>query len=122
MNLPSENSAFDEVVELIGGEAAELLMKRLGGTYLYVPTKAGAEHPIALILGQSHADQLCDRFCRETILIPRGRRTGSRDRVIELRRSTRMSVKQIALATGYHVRQVSRILEAEDAKRQIDLF
>jgi hypothetical protein len=119
---PAPDSAFAEVSELIGEPAAELLMKKLGGTYLYVPSRPGPEHPIALLLGEHLAEQLAARFCRETILIPRGRRTGDRERVIELRRTTGLTVKQIALATGYHVRQVSRILDGEDAKRQIDMF
>lgn len=81
----TSDSAFAEVAELIGDEAAELLMKKLGGTYLYVPSRPGPEHPISLLLGERLAGQLADRFCRETILIPRGRRTGDRERVIELR-------------------------------------
>lgn len=119
---PPESSEFSAVAELIGDDAARTLMAKLGGTYLYVPKAPGPHHPVSLILGENTARLLAEYFGRDTILIPRGRRTGDRARVIELRRTTGMSISQIALATGYHVRQVLRILAEEDRKRQLDLF
>lgn len=122
MAMPSDTSEFSAVAELIGDDAARVLAQRLGGTYLYVPKTPGPDHPIALLLGQTTAQRLAEHFCGDTILVPRGRRTGNRARVIELRQSTQMTITQIALATGYHVRQVLRILAEEDHKRQLDLF
>lgn len=122
MPAVTNSSAYHEVVELLGADAAHILAVKLGGTYLYVPRKPGPEHPITIILGERDALRLAARFAGEAILLPRGRRTGDRARVIALRATTSMSLKQIALATGYHVRQVQRILDDEKAQRQMSLF
>lgn len=123
MGAPGLDSAiFVELADEIGEVAARLLCEKLGGTYLYIPGKPKPDHPVSLLLGEELAARLGRRFKGESVLIPRGRRTGDRARVVELRKTTSLSAKQIALATGYHVRQVCRILDEEMKSRQPDLF
>ncbi len=121
MSAAPDNSTFREIADVIGEAAAHTLCRHLGGTTLYVPARIGPHHPVAAAIGSVSAQQLADHFRGSHLLLPKAflRRT----RVLELARSTQMTVREIALATDYTERHVYAILEqARRDDRQLDLF
>ncbi len=116
-----DSSIFDEVAAVIGSEDARRLCDRLGGTQLYVPAAAGHNHPITAAIGAKAAKLLCEHFVGSILTLPKAHHR--RQRVIELAARGDMTLGEIALATDYHQRQVSRILADEkDSDGQLDLF
>ncbi|EQB32025.1 hypothetical protein [Sphingobium ummariense] len=110
---------FQAVADVIGVEATEKLCRALGGTRLYVPATIGAHHPIAVAVGPESAAKIADHFHRTVLALPKG--LSRRERVLELRRTTEMTVQEIALATDYTEAGVYKIL-AEERGGQLDLF
>lgn len=110
---------FQSVADVIGVEAAEKLCRALGGTRIYVPAKIGEHHPIAVALGEENAARIADYFHGTVLALPKG--LSRRERVIEYRRTTKMTIREIALATDYTEAGVYKIL-AEERGGQLDLF
>ncbi|PAL25498.1 hypothetical protein [Sphingopyxis sp. GW247-27LB] len=102
------NSAiFDEVAAVIGSGPATKLCDRFGGTILYVPRVAANNHEIAVVIGAELAQLLCDRFAGSDLLLPKAYHR--RQRVIELLKEGKLSIRAIALATDYTERHVHNI-------------
>ena len=110
---------FQSVADVIGVEAAEKLCRSLGGTRIYVPATIGEHHPIAVAIGEENAARIAEHFHRTVLALPKG--LSRRERVIEYRRSTKMTIREIALATDYTEAGVYKIL-AEERGGQLDLF
>ena len=110
---------FQSIAAVIGAEAAEKLCRTLGGARIYVPATMGEHHPIAVAIGQENAAKIADHFHRTVLALPKG--LSRRERVIEFRRTTKMTIREIALATDYTEAGVYKIL-AEDRGGQLDLF
>lgn len=110
---------FQSVADVIGVEAAEKLCRALGGTRIYVPATIGEHHPIAVAIGEENAARIAEHFHRTVLALPKG--LSRRERVIEYRRSTKMTIREIALATDYTEAGVYKIL-AEERGGQLDLF
>lgn len=58
-----------EVAEVIGPEAALLLVHHFAGTELYVPATPPADHPIHVIGAEAMA-ALCERYAGDCIQVP----------------------------------------------------
>ena len=110
---------FQSIVDVIGVPGAEKLCKELGGATMYVPAAIGAHHPISVAIGAELAAKIADHFHRTKLAIPKG--LSRRERVLEFRRTTDMTVQQIALACDYTEAGVYKIL-AEERGGQLDLF
>lgn len=114
-----QSEVFQSVAGVIGVEATERLCRALGGATLYIPATIGANHPIAVAIGPELAARIADHFHRTKLAIPKG--LTRRERVLEFRRTTDMTVQQIALACDYTEAGVYKIL-AEERGGQLDLF
>jgi hypothetical protein len=102
------NSAiFDEVAAVIGSGPTAKLCDRFGGTSLYVPRVAANNHEITLVIGAELAKAFCDRFAGENLLLPKA--FHRKQRVVELLKEGKLSIKAIALATDYSERHVHNI-------------
>jgi AraC-like DNA-binding protein len=122
-----DSAIFDQVAAVIGSDLALQLCARFGGTALYVPHKATAEHPIADAVGLDAAKLLSKEFTGETLTLPNITRQREmvlkHRRVRELAAQGNMTAKQIAIATGYTERHVHNITgESGDDPRQFKLF
>lgn len=110
---------FQSVADVIGVEAAEKLCRALGGARIYVPAAIGEHHPIAVAIGEENAARIAEHFHRTVLALPKG--LSRRERVIEFRRTTNMTIREIALATEYTEAGVYKIL-ADERQGQFDLF
>jgi len=115
------SSTFSEIAEVIGEAAARTLCEHLGGTTLYVPAQIGTHHPVTAAIGAKAAKIFADHFRGSHLQLPKA--FLRRQRVMELKRTTEMTVKEIALATDYTERHVYDILAGErEDDGQLDLF
>ena len=109
------------LADVIGEEGARLLIKRLGGTRIYVPVQAPAAHPFAQLLGLKRAAALSDHFAGLTIELPKPH--ARREQALRMIEEGAMTIGQIALATDYTERQIYRLLaEMRHDDRQLELF
>lgn len=104
--------AFHELREMIGTEKTAMLVKMLGGTGLYIPSKPTPEHSLVEWLGAEIAQKVCAEFGGLRVEIPR---------MVELQRADRnariaadrvagLSIRQAALKyemTERHVRNIT---------------
>ncbi|HEX7821065.1 MAG TPA: hypothetical protein VF463_10650 [Sphingobium sp.] len=110
---------FRSLADVIGVEGAEKLCRTLGGSRIYVPAIIGEHHPIHVAVGKENADRIAEHFHRTVLSLPKG--LSRRERVLEYRRTTRMTIREIALATDYTEKTIYQIL-ADDRGGQLDLF
>lgn len=106
----------------IGREAAIALMKRFGGTELYIPKTIGPAHPIAVAIGCELAQKLADYVpVGDKVMIPKY--PSRQRRVLELKAEGHLSNKAIATETDYSERHVYRLInpQARDDRQQ-ELF
>lgn len=121
MRAPFTNSTFVEIAEVIGEKGARALVEHLGGTTLYVPARIGPHHPVAAAIGAKAAELFARHYRGSHLQLPKAYLR--RERVLELKRTTNMTVKEIALATDYTERHVYDILAAAvEDDGQLDLF
>lgn len=94
---------FQEVVQLIGEEAAAKLVAQYGGVRLYIPGTPRHGYPLHQLLGQEAAQQLSGEFGGMTVDIPRAcmLHTAQRNKLILADRAAGMS--QRGLALKYHL-------------------
>lgn len=115
------SSTFSEIAEVIGDAAARTLCEHLGGTTLYVPAQIGHNHPVCVAVGFKAARTFAEHFRGSHLQLPKAYLR--RQRVLELRQTTDMTVREIALATDYTERHVYEILAGErEDDGQLDLF
>ncbi len=115
------SSIFDEIAEVIGEAAARDLCNHLGGTTVYVPAQIGPHHPVCVAIGSKAAKSFADHFKGAHLQLPKAYLR--RQRVLELRATTDMTIREIALATDYTERHVYDILAGQrEDDGQLDLF
>ena len=121
MGAPFSSATFEEIAQVIGEAPARALCDHLGGTTLYVPAQIGPAHPVTAAIGAKAARELAEHFRGSHLQLPKAYLR--RQRVLELRASTDMTIAQIALATDYTERHVHNILSASrEDDGQLDLF
>lgn len=119
---PDNPTPWQQIVEVIGEEAAAQLSRAFGGTELYVPRSPGASHPIAFAIGLDLARKLGAAHGGahfDVRVLP-----GQRARIVELAK-TKMTKKAIAQQVGCTERHVYAVLaEAGTAtdEQQLNLF
>ena len=119
-----------DMAEVHGLPMALAFAQRFGGRYLYLPTTARADHPVAKAFGVDLLEWLLSRDYHQPgtrITVPKGPDQDRAQRLRALRTlaARNLTADQVAEETGLHVRTVSRWLarlRAEDAGRQLDLF
>lgn len=119
MHSPERSVVFQEVASAIGAESARQLIEAFGGTRIFVPRQIGLDHEIAKAIGRDAAERMASLFHGATLTLPISSRR--RRRVLELQAQGKTR-QEIARQSGYHERQVYRILGEEKDARQGDLF
>lgn len=89
---------FQDIVQMIGEDAAAKLIEEHGGTRLYIPSSINSEKHLYQLLGQETALQLTSEFGGMTVEIPRGvmLQIGQRNKLILADRVAGMTQRQLA--------------------------
>lgn len=72
--LASLPASMQEVAAIIGYDAALTIIKRWGGTRLYIHERMTAERPLARAIGVARASELAAIYGRDEIPVPRAAR------------------------------------------------
>ncbi len=104
-------ASINDVIRIIGQEAADELVAAYGGRRLYVPTRIRSNHPLAIRLGCGPAILLAKAFGGDRIEVPTRRALDIRDRNRAIIAEHAAGVPQSALANRYQltVRQIRNI-------------
>lgn len=123
------NKLFDEVVPIIGWDAALELVRTFGGTRVYVPEARhlGAAHNLVEAIGEDAAKQLAKKLPSRLLVIPRGTSLFNARRNEAIRRRFDQGATAPKLALEFHLteRQIRNILNelpGVTAPPQADLF
>ena len=106
---------MEEIIEIIGETAAELLCDRLGGTSLYIPKVPGAGSRLVLAIGHASALALCQASAGQTFYLP-SRLSLARRRLrsavlYDLKRG--LSTNEIAIRNGISTQHIRNIRNQE---------
>lgn len=127
LNLIDETRLTDSIqtlADIIGMEAALLLVKRFSGVPLYIPSASAKEHTIANVIGQEAFEKLAGYFPHETIRLPKYdsvERQLAHQKVVSMKREGQ-SNREIALALNYTQRYVEMLVSEHRDEIQLDLF
>lgn len=106
---------MNEIIEIIGETAYELLCDRLGGTSLYVPRVPGAGSRLVLAIGHASALALCRASAGQTFYLPSrlslARRRRREEVLYDLRRG--LSTNEIAIRHGISTQHIRNIRNQE---------
>lgn len=102
---------FQDFRQVIGAEKADVIVKYLGGTSLYIPSSLKHQQPLARWLGLELAQQVCAEFGGLTIEIPRqaAAQRESRNVSIIADRTAGLSVKSLAFKYQMTTRNIRNI-------------
>jgi len=102
---------LDEIAAVIGQEAVDLLIERLGGTRTYIPRTIGVHSPISVIIGARRAAKLAEYFYGRLLDLPKAhlRRQRALETALEL--PDGMTLKDVALSFDYTERWLYKLLE-----------
>jgi DNA-binding NarL/FixJ family response regulator len=112
----------ESLVEAVGRDNAIALMRRFGGTELYIPKTIGPHHPISAAIGHAAAQALADYIpVGDKVMIPKF--PARKQRVAALKAEGHLTNKEIATETDYSERHIYRLLNPpEPDATQGDLF
>lgn len=115
MNRPfirnERREQLDEIAQVIGQEAVDLLIERMGGTKTYIPRTIGVHSPIAVIIGSRRAAKLAEFFHMRWLDLPKAHLRRQRALETALDLPDGMTLKDVALAFDYTERGLYKILE-----------
>jgi Mor family transcriptional regulator len=102
---------FQDFREVIGADKADVIVKYLGGTNLYIPNSLKHQQPLSNWLGVELAQQVCAEFGGLTIEIPRqaAAQRATRNALIIADRAAGLSVKSLALKYQMTMRNIRTI-------------
>lgn len=107
--------------EIAGEEAAQALVRKKGGTSVYVPIHPKKEHVLAKIVGIKAALKISERFGLETLEISNGRGLSHARRIDPAEAvalaDTGLSCRKIADRLDCTSRNIRKILEIERGRR-----
>lgn len=111
MSVSSLPAVMVEIAEAAGVEAAWAIARAHGGTTVYIPHHAAADHWLTLLVGQDAADRICRQFSVGNtgvrVLVPLARQGQQKARLVKAIEAG-MSASQAASAAGMHERSVYR--------------
>ena len=117
--------SLQQIIDVVGVDAALIIIAHHGGTRLYVPLELKPGHWLIEILGEEAAQKLCLAFGgAEHFDVPlntRGIRAERNRRIIE-RRSQGLSHSKLAREFKTTERNIRKILGVEVDDRQVGLF
>ena len=104
-------SLLDDISSVIGFTATCVLSAWYGGKNLYVPAKAGPDHPMCSLIGDSALRALVREFGSEVLAIPGDRAAGrfSRDRRISERFAEGWTPGRVADEFAISVRRAEQL-------------
>ena len=104
-------SILDDVSSVIGFTATSVLCAWYGGCQLYVPAKAGPDHPLVDLIGEAALRALVREFGSEHLKIPGDRSTTRyrRDRSISERFAEGWTPTRVADEFGLSLRRVEQL-------------
>ncbi len=122
--------AMEDLESALGADAALALCRQFGGIDIEVPKTIGDRHFLRVALGNV-ADALAQYYGGSRLRVPK--REERQMRVRQLHRTGALTIRGIALETGYSERSVYRLLAERDDRqtnqlpserddRQADLF
>ena len=112
---------IDNLVAVIGREAAEKLIGAYGGIRIYVPVRAAPDGAFAILIGYSAAEALSRYYGGERFDVPIAKRAPRALRgEIRRLRGDGMPVTAIARALGCTRRYVFRILAEEESAPRLE--
>ncbi len=114
------SGVLQEIVQMIGAEAASKLVAKLGGTCLYIPVTPKPKSQLCQLIGQEAAQQLADEFGGITVEIPLDHieRLAQRNKLIMADRATGMSQSKIALKYHLSTRWIRKIIVHNQEERK----
>ncbi|MDF7776892.1 hypothetical protein P1X14_16665 [Sphingomonas sp. AOB5] len=118
---------LDEIAQVIGQEAVDLLISRLGGSCTYIPRSLGVHSPIAVIIGAKRAAKLAEFFHGRVLDLPKAHHRRQRALETALDLPDGMTLKDVALSFDYTERGLYKMLEKHkkelaENRRQHELF
>ena len=111
---------YDNLIAIVGSEAALRLAGALGGLDLWVPEKLDETHELARVMGLTAAKKLCAAYGGGEIMTPSGRKRPSRAREVHDLLQRGESAPRIAVKLGITVRYVRHL--AARAKHEQDRY
>ena len=105
-----QTNIIDDIGAVIGTVSTMRLLAIFGGTKLYVPEQMTTDHPIALTIGLTPAQQLSTGFAREQLELPDAEDFHRLRRVRCVAGLLRASTAQrdVAIIVGISTKQVGR--------------
>ncbi len=76
--------SMPELIRILGKDAALSMAAAMGGTRVYVPSKADEAHRLAEIVGLRGMRALCAEFCGMVITVPNARREALKEKAVTL--------------------------------------
>lgn len=107
---------LDELASVIGRGGVVRLCEALGGVRTYVPRTIGANHAIAAAIGTERAALLAEHYHGTTLDLPKAHL--QRQRALQLLESGNMTVREVALQTGFTERHLYNL--SQKPKRTAD--
>lgn len=103
------------MAEVIGLEAALGVVRRFGGTRLWLPLVLAEDHPLAREIGLAQAKRLSRHYCLEAISIPtcKGAFRAMRNRGICERYRAGETAAALAREYGLHERMIWKIVAVQ---------
>lgn len=113
------DSPMDEIVEVMGHEAADRLMLHFGGSRIWVPaaTRVSADHPIAKVVGVEKLVQLARRMAGCQVYIRMVGMRRARERQMLERHAAGETISAIATAMRCNYRTVRVVLKRADREK-----
>lgn len=106
-----------ELKDVAGPGAALAICAKWGGRALYIPAKARADHPLAILLGTETAERLCAAMAGDRLAVPKTdavlRQLRTR-KICKLRRQG-ASIASLAKKFDLTPRRILQILDEEQA-------
>ena len=83
--MGAESITWEEIIEVVGQDAAQALGRRFGGVSLYVPANH-TKGKLAQVIGLEAARSMAERFGGSTLMLPNAtrRKEAKKTRIIEL--------------------------------------
>ena len=109
---PDVLCAVSIALRVCGPEAAQNLVRDFGGTRIFIPKAASAQHPLSISIGQANANALCGECYGVNVYIPMGNpdRWSRRRALVQHLVAEGMTMPAIARRLGYSERTVARDL------------
>ncbi len=107
---------MEELIEILGGDAANLFITAFGGQVINIPANVYPAHRIAVAIGFDAALKLSSRWGKLSVSVPKRSSINLQDRNFKIKadRLRGMTLNELALKYQITSRQVSSILRPKN--------